>query len=159
MTDTFWNGEPCEARIVKVIVGKPLRPSWWCADLEGKQRTAIQIAQQGQTFFIDHEDGTGWRKITEGRGMPNYPHSSLPSDSQLIGIVVPTHKKGRTLTWWVDSPDAGHPECLCSWCANVISDEDVPPIRLFDDESGMEARFHIDCWNDAQTAESELAEE
>jgi len=145
-TNTFWNGEPCEARQVRVIVGTPLKPTWWCAHLQDKERAAVQVAQHGQVFYLDNEDGSGWRKVTEGRGMPNYPHSSLPNDSQVIAVVVPI-KNNRTITWFVHSPDAGDPDCLCSYCGMVISDEDVPAIRQWNEKADLEARFHIDCWN------------
>ena len=84
MTETFWNGEPCEARHVRVIVGTPLRPTWWCAPLEGKEWMAVEVKQHGKVFFLDNTDGSGWRKLTEGRGMPNYTHRSLPADSKVI---------------------------------------------------------------------------
>ena len=51
-------------------------------------------------------------------------------------------------TWFEDSPDTG-PECLCSKCGKAILEGDTP-IRLWDDEKGKEARFHIDCWNEIQ---------
>ena len=49
--NTYWNGEPCAARKVRVIVG--------------------------ETFYLDDEDGAGWDKVTVGRGSPRWPHSSL----------------------------------------------------------------------------------
>ena len=36
-------------------------------------------------FYLDDEDGRGWRKVTEGRGSPGYGHRSLPNDS----VVMP----------------------------------------------------------------------
>jgi len=143
---TFWNGEPCEARQVRVIVGHPLKPTWWCAHLQDTERTAVQVAQQGQVFFLDNEDGTGWRKVTDGMGLPYFPHNSLPDDSQVIAVIVPI-QNNRTITWFVQSPDAGAPDCLCSYCGSVISDEDVPPIRMWNEKADLEARFHIDCWH------------
>lgn len=159
LTPTFWNGEPCEARIVNVIVGKPLKPTWWCAEFEGKKRKAVQVAQHGQTFFMDNEDGSGWRKVTEGKGMPNYPHSSLPDDSQIVAIYVPTLSVGKMMAWFFDSPDTGLPECICSYCELVIrgEDEDPVPIRLFDNESKMEARFHPACWLEIQPRPKDIA--
>jgi len=94
MTGTFWNGEPCEARHVRVIVGKALRPTWWCANLEGTERLAIEVKQHGQVFFLDNADSSGWRKVTEGRGMPNFPHSSLPGDST---VVWPSEEESESL--------------------------------------------------------------
>lgn len=75
---TYWNGEPCEARLVEVIVGKPPRPTWWCADLEGQTRKAVEVDYHGQKFYLDNDDGSGWHKVTVGRGSPNFFHASIP---------------------------------------------------------------------------------
>lgn len=57
------------------------------------------------------------------------------------------------LYFFDDSPDAGHSDCLCSWCGQLIPIQDAPPLRFFEDEdegkTGREARFHPDCWNKA----------
>jgi hypothetical protein len=58
------------------------------------------------------------------------------------------------LRWFVDSPNAGDPACLCSLCGEVIPEEDeegevVIPIRVWDRRAGrtaLEARFHPNCW-------------
>lgn len=82
---TWWNGEPCKARIVHVIVGHSDRPTWWCASLEGTVREAVEIeygdfplAYIDNDAWDDHEAGEGWRKVTIGRGSPQYGHWSLP---------------------------------------------------------------------------------
>jgi hypothetical protein len=50
-----------------------------------------------------------------------------------------------TIRWFSDSPDAGDPSCLCSWCGCVIAEKDAPAIRLFDTDTNREARFHRAC--------------
>lgn len=74
----YWNGEPCEVRLVRVIVGPSPKPTWWCADLVGTERKAVEVTYGGQTFYLDNEDGEGLMKVTTGRGSPAYGHSSLP---------------------------------------------------------------------------------
>lgn len=81
---TWWNGEPTIAYKCRVIVGKSLRPTWWCADLEGVEREAVAVVYDGHKFFLDNEDGSGWRKVTTGYGSPEYRHLSLPDDSKQI---------------------------------------------------------------------------
>lgn len=81
---TFWNGEPCFARCVTVIVGKSEQPTWWCAELEGQQRKAVEIRYYDQGFFLDNEDGQGWLKVTLGQGSPQYGHKSLPDSSMVV---------------------------------------------------------------------------
>lgn len=63
------------------------------------------------------------------------------------------------LVWFDDSPDFGHPDCLCSVCGDPIPDpfegegydpSIVVPLRLLKDAdaeypSGLEARFCTDC--------------
>ena len=46
------------------------------------------------------------------------------------------------ITWFMDSPDAGDPNCTCSLCDELINDH---AIRLFDDRN-REARFHLRCF-------------
>lgn len=76
---TFWNYEPTPARIVRVIVGQVETPTWWCAGLEGTERQAVEVSYPGsEPFYLDNEDGSGWRKVTQGRGGPDWGHSSLP---------------------------------------------------------------------------------
>lgn len=75
---TFWNGEPTPARVVKVIVGEPPRATWWCADLAGTEREAVEVTYGDSSFYLDNADGSGWRKVTTGRGLPDCFHASLP---------------------------------------------------------------------------------
>lgn len=82
--NTYWNGERCEAKRVVVRVGTVLEPTWWCAGMEGTERKAVRVRYQGETFFIDDEDGFGWRKVTVERGGPHAAHASLPGDSVII---------------------------------------------------------------------------
>lgn len=53
------------------------------------------------------------------------------------------------ITWFTDSPDVG-PDCYCSKCGEPIK---IMAIRVFDDKSGKEARFHQDCFDIADFEE------
>jgi hypothetical protein len=75
---TYWNGEPTPARIVRVIVGKSPVEMWWCAKLAGTEREAVEVNYHGKKFYLDNESGTGWNKVTHGLGSPQWGHSSLP---------------------------------------------------------------------------------
>lgn len=85
--NAYWNGEPAMARRVIVRVGKALQPTWWCADLEGTLRRAVEVTYEGQTFFLDDEDRKGWMKVTFGYGSPEVGHSSLPDTSEVVEAV------------------------------------------------------------------------
>lgn len=80
---TFWNGEPCAAKRVRVVVGKA-RSTWWCANLEGTVREAVRVEYGGSAFYLDNENGSGWYKVTIGRGSPQVGHSSLPDSSKEV---------------------------------------------------------------------------
>ena len=86
ITRTYWNGELTECRRVTVIVGAVPRASWWCADLEGQKRAAVEVNYYGVVSYIDDEDGSGWAKVTEGHGGPRWPHRGLPSDSVVVSV-------------------------------------------------------------------------
>lgn len=92
---TFWNGEPCTARKVEVTVGKSPRSTWWCADLEGKKRQAVEVEYNGSKFYLDNEDGSGWHKVTVGRGSPAFYHASIPVDGAILSASPPTEELKR----------------------------------------------------------------
>ena len=48
------------------------------------------------------------------------------------------------LAWFEDSPDAGDPECICSYCGFVIP-EDYAPVRFFGEGGKYEIRLHPAC--------------
>ena len=75
---TYWNGEPCAARRVIVVVDKSPKPTWWCANLEGKTIRAVEVVYGGETFYIADDRGQGWLKVTKGRGDPGLGHESVP---------------------------------------------------------------------------------
>jgi len=75
---TYWNGEPTLCEQVKIIVGGAYKPTYWYASLEGTKRKAIKVSYRDKApFYLDDEDGSGWLKVTEGRGMMTYPHASI----------------------------------------------------------------------------------
>lgn len=83
--ETFWNGEPCEARRVLVYVGLSPLASWWCAPLAHTVRQAVEVRYGEQHFFLDNEEGhEGWWAVTEGMGSPNHKTWSLPNESVVI---------------------------------------------------------------------------
>lgn len=85
---TYWNGERCEARRVRVIVGDSGQfPCPWFRSIVGQERDAVEVTYNGSTFYLDNENGSGWGKVTGGRGSPNYGHRSLDVER----VLAPTH--------------------------------------------------------------------
>lgn len=75
---TYWNGEPCEARKCRVIVGDSGQfPKAWFREFVGQERDAVEVTYGGATTYLDNEDGSGWRKVTAGRGSPRFGHRGL----------------------------------------------------------------------------------
>lgn len=91
---TYWNGEPCIATRVRVIVGKAEKPTLWYAGLEGTERRAVEVVYGDQTFYLDDDFDLGWFKVTEGRGLPNVPHGNLAVERVVARLDV----RGRDYT-------------------------------------------------------------
>lgn len=87
----FWNGEEAKFRVVMGIVGpepedlkqqiektfKKKRYLWFQAFL-GQQREMIEVNYPGANpFCLDNGDGSGFKKVLEGRGSPQYGHRSI----------------------------------------------------------------------------------
>lgn len=109
---TYWNGEPCEARRVTVVVAdRPETRAYWARHLVGTRRAAVEVTRLGHTFYIDDEGyetneaerevlrlygrdvpertgfpGWGWAKVTDSRGGPLSGHASLTIEP---GSVLP----------------------------------------------------------------------
>lgn len=77
---TFWNFEPCKAtRGTGVMVDSPEFPQFWGRreGLVGKRLPVVKVEYGDQVFYLDDRDGSGWFKVTVGRGGPGYRHGSL----------------------------------------------------------------------------------
>lgn len=107
---TYWNGEPCRARRVMVLVADaPQFPQYWARSLVGQSREAVEVRpmtplnapalganpDQGEVFYLDDHDGSGWTKVTDGRGSPGLPHRSLAVKSVLEDRDAPVRAPGR----------------------------------------------------------------
>lgn len=74
---TRWNGLPCDARHVTVIVGDSgFFSEYWAKSLVGQQRKAVEVSFDNKTMYLDNEDGSGWWKVTHGGG-PGLPSRTL----------------------------------------------------------------------------------
>jgi hypothetical protein len=92
-----WNGEPCTARRVLVEVGPSPVETWWCAALVGTHRWAIEVKDADQfgpqPFYLDDEDGSGYRAVFEEGGGPNSYSRSLPVAATLAAATESTHRQ------------------------------------------------------------------
>lgn len=86
-TKTYWNGERCRASKVIVTVANKGRFKYpWFEHLVGCVVDAVEVVYGGSCFYLYDSDGSGWRKVTVGRGSPNYPHRELEIDES-TGIM------------------------------------------------------------------------
>jgi hypothetical protein len=49
----------------------------WFKEFIGQEREAVEVTYYGDVFYLDNEDGSGWAKVTNGHGSPQYGHRSL----------------------------------------------------------------------------------
>lgn len=83
---TFWNGEPCEADLVRVIVGDSeffRNRVYWAREFVGQERNAVRVRYRYRTFYLDNEDGRGWWNVTTGRGSLKAGTRSLEVEREL----------------------------------------------------------------------------
>ena len=86
MTTIYWNGLPTTGRKVWGTVrawqeGDP--PQVWWRDLVGRRVEAVEVVLDGVNYgggitYLFDGDGSGWRKVTEGKGSPRYGHRGVP---------------------------------------------------------------------------------
>lgn len=98
---TYWNGEACDARLVRVTVADaPEFRLYWARPYIGTQRDAVEVRFAGAVFYLDDDEhrptgeealflirrgipiqtsppGSGWAKVTLGHGSPQFAHRSL----------------------------------------------------------------------------------
>jgi hypothetical protein len=86
---TYWNGERCKAlRVTVVVADDPDIPAYWARPLVGQRRKAVAVTYNGDTFYLDDEDGQAWAKVTIGRGSPVYGHRELSVSAILPAEAV-----------------------------------------------------------------------
>lgn len=84
MTDTRWNGEPCQARrITAIVADTDVFPEYWARPLAGTRRDIVEVTYGEQTFYLDDENGAGWAKVTSG-GSPRYGHRNIKIEPDSI---------------------------------------------------------------------------
>jgi hypothetical protein len=84
---TRWNGEPCEAKRVRVIVADaPDCPNYWAREFVGQERNAVEVRYFDTPFYLDDENGSGWAKVTLGGGGPEWGHKGLEV-AEVIGEI------------------------------------------------------------------------
>lgn len=99
MAVAYWNGLETSAERVRVRVPQhdpaidpPL--AWWRFGglgpvCEGQVVDAVLVVLDGVNYgggvaVLWDGDGSGWLKVTEGRGGPSWPHKQLPARSEVL---------------------------------------------------------------------------
>lgn len=77
---TWWNGElaPCR-KVLALIADDPSFPHYWAREegLVGQEIPAVEVSYAGHVFYLDDRTGSAWRKVTIGKGSPQYGHASI----------------------------------------------------------------------------------
>lgn len=104
MIETYWNGEltPC-VRGTAIVADSGTFPEYWARHLVGERVRVVRVFPNGHKggdrprFDLYDEDGSGWAKVTDGRGAPRTGHrnvdvvvqSFVPDDwDDLLNIVL-----------------------------------------------------------------------
>lgn len=79
---TYWNGEVLDPPALKiygtVVDDESFPDAWWRREgLVGKRIKAVAVLYNGEEFHLYDEDGSGWRKVTEGHGSPRVGHKNV----------------------------------------------------------------------------------
>lgn len=83
---TYWNGQECRARRVRVVVGDSgTFPRYWARleGLVGQVIDAVRVDYHRRPFYLDNRDGSAWRKVTEGHGSPHIGHRDVEIDHEV----------------------------------------------------------------------------
>lgn len=91
----YWNGLATKIRKVRGTVpewDESYPPLAWWRDLCGLEVEAVEVVLDGVNFgggraYLYNTDGSGWFKVTEGKGSPRVEHKGLPDliDIKVIG--------------------------------------------------------------------------
>lgn len=110
---------------------------------------AMEMYSQWYGDWSSYHHSYRWQRL------PGGDHSALGDARATLDVIKKMAGEPKkmatpqTITWFADSPDAGHPSCICSWCGTGIGEHDAPPIRLLHDTENKEARFHRRCASEA----------
>lgn len=75
---TYWNGEECQARkCVVVVADNGFFPEYWARRLVGQRVLAVEVKYYQQIHYLFNEDGSAWKKVTDGFGSAGIPHASI----------------------------------------------------------------------------------
>lgn len=82
----YWNGEPTATFTACIIKPKENteRPMHWYNPHAGTEMQALEVTQYGHSFIIWNDDGTGYHKVTKGRGMWTSGHRSFDGGYELV---------------------------------------------------------------------------
>ena len=84
--ETYWNGEPTPCRKVTVRLPETSEfPQFWGRALLGTEQPAVLVEYtDDMTYLLWDGDGSGWAKVTTGKGSPWAGHKQLPADCEIL---------------------------------------------------------------------------
>lgn len=85
LEETFWNGLPTPAaRGTAVVAAAPEFPQYWAKaeGIVGERIPVVRVVLDGVNYgggvtYLDDRTGSGWAKVTNGRGSPRYGHADV----------------------------------------------------------------------------------
>lgn len=92
--DTYWNGQLTPAVIGTAVV-EPTRqfPDFWGKHLVGQRIPVVRVVLDGVNFgggviYLDNRDGSGWLKVTVGRGGPASRHREVQVEAYSFQAMI-----------------------------------------------------------------------
>lgn len=93
---TYWNGLPTQAeRGTAIVADAPEFPSYWARTegIVGQRVPIVRVVLDGVNHgggvtYLDDRNGSGWAKVTNGRGAPRY-------SSRFVAIVADSFEAVR----------------------------------------------------------------
>ena len=82
--------------------------------------------------------------LLSDKPQPDVPQNIQDAAAYFASALGLDVKGDPELRWFADSPDAGDPLCICSYCLCLI-EEGAVPIRFFG-EDNREQQLHEDCF-------------
>jgi Fe-S cluster assembly scaffold protein SufB len=95
MLTGYWNGQPTAQfeGVTYEVTHIERTPLHWQNSLVGTRRQGLRIEYEGHTWYIDNENGEGFYKLTEGKGMWTSGHKSVENPVNVILIPDSDIKK------------------------------------------------------------------
>jgi hypothetical protein len=110
--NTYWNGEPCEARKVRVVVARvaDAPPMSWYLGLEGTERNAVEVHYGGYRFYLDDDDEPVGLEERRRKALEAMPPEEGRYVAELLKVLQSAPRKEAGHGWAKVTVGRGSPQ-------------------------------------------------